>query len=56
MVVEAAHEVLEEHQGATLGIAEASVGKADAVALDILRRGCVVRERSHESSSAGLAR
>jgi hypothetical protein len=47
VVVEVAHEVLNEDQGNTAGGTEAAIGEADAVRLDELGRDGVVRIGGH---------
>jgi hypothetical protein len=50
VVIQGAHEVLEEHQRKTLGPPEPAVREAYSAALSKPRGSCVMRELGHNAS------
>jgi hypothetical protein len=50
VVIQGAHEVLEEHQRKTFGHSEAAVGETYPASLDVLGKGHVLGELSHDVS------
>jgi hypothetical protein len=50
VVIQGAHEVLEEHQRKTFGHPEAAVGEAYPASLNVLGKGHVLGELSHDAS------
>ena len=50
VVIQGAHEVLEEHQRRSFGDPETAVREAYSAALSVLGGGRVLRERSHDAS------
>jgi len=52
VIIQGAHEVLEEHQRKTSGPPETAVGEADPAALGVLGGRRVMRERTHDASVA----
>ncbi len=50
VIVQGAHEMLEEQQWSASGEPETTVGEACPASLGVLGRGCVVRELSHDVS------